>query len=387
VLDLSVELAFFLIGALLFVGSGATQSYIVVYLQSLGYSALFGTIVLSIIYMVQIPTRFFIGYIEKWIGPRYSLIIGTAGYFLYALFFPLSSTWWHYILTMVMWGFTSALFWTGANVTMLNTSTKERYGRALGSLYAGSGIGPAVGVLIMSWLIANYHQNSIFFFSIIPAALATVIVATLDLEKEGSSKSVQVRTFRGFLKDPEILTVAFLLFVRSFSYGLVYGSFGSLIGSRMGREWIGPLTCSFYVLSGIFSRFGGTLSDKIGRRVSFVISFIIGGVGGSLLLFSDSKSAFILASAMLGYQASTTTVNASAWVGNVAEPEERSNLIAFTWGANAFGVMVSLILNGFFLGSAATSRWGFIIFAIANLAAGLLSYVMVKTEGVPDKSI
>lgn len=381
---MSVELAFFLVGALLFMGAGATQSYVVAYLETLGYSPFFGTMTLATIYLIQIPTRFFIGYIERWIGPRYSLIMGTAGYLLYVILFPFASAKWHYIAIMIMWGFTSAIFWTGANVTLLNTTSEEKYGRALGALYAGSGLGPALGVLIMGWLMANFSGEYIFYFSIIPAALAVFIIASLDLDGKGKSEPVKVGSFRRFIRNPEVFTVALLLFVRSFSYGLVYGSFGSLIASWMGPEWIGILTFSFYLLSGIFSRFGGVLSDKIGRRATFVVGFVAGGLGALLLCFFDSKLAFILASSMLGYQTSTITVNASAWVGDMARPEERTNLIAFTWGANAFGVVVSLLINGFLLGSAATSQLGFALFAVANLMAGVISFVIVKTE-VPSE--
>ncbi|MGC8971077.1 MAG: MFS transporter [bacterium] len=372
---------FFLIGGLLFLGSGATQPYIVPYLKGLGYSSSIASLVIAVIYISQIPFRFFIHRLERSFGQIPVVFIGIGGYALYSFIFALGSNLWQFFLATSILGFSSALFWTSGVVLLLNNTSTERYGRAVGALYAGVGFGTAIGVLWLNKILAVFGGKVMFSLAGIPPIIGLLLLSKLRLDNVVVSKPITFSSLRE-IATKETFMVSILLFISSFSYGIVYSGFSILISREIGLAWIGVLSISFYLLKSLFSRIGGGISDFLGRRFSFIISFIFGALASLMLGLAKSSIAFIISGALLGFQVSTVSVNANAWIADMAGLSDRSNYMAFIFTFNALGVAISLLASGYLLSTSERTFTAFISFTLLNITAIIISFFAGRRETV-----
>lgn len=309
------------------------------------------------------------------------VFIGIGGYAVYAFIFALGSKLWHFILATGILGFSSALFWTSGVVLLLNNTDIERYGRAVGALYAGVGFGTAIGVLWLNKILAYLGGKVMFSLAGIPPIIGLLLLSKLKLENVVVSKAITFSSLREIAKK-ETFIVSILLFISSFSYGIVYSGFSILISREIGLAWIGALTISFYLLKSLFSKIGGSISDLLGRRFSFIISFMFGALASLMLGLAKSPIAFIISGGLLGFQVSTVSVNANAWIADIAGLKDRSNYMAFIFTFNALGVAVSLLASGYLLGTSERTFMAFISFALLNVIAVIISLFTRRREAV-----
>ncbi|MCX7794909.1 MAG: MFS transporter [bacterium] len=370
---------FFLIGGLLFLGSGATQPYIVPYLKDLGYPSTIASLVIAMIYISQVPSRFFIYKLEELLGQIPVVFIGIGGYAIYAFIFALGNNLLSFFLATGILGFSSALFWTSGVVLLLNNTSTERYGRAVGALYAGVGFGTAIGVLWLNKVLSSFGGKIMFSLAGIPPIIALLLLFKLRPKNIVVSKAITFNSLKE-IAIRETFMVSILLFISSFSYGIVYSGFSILISREIGLAWIGVLSISFYLLKSLFSRVGGGISDLLGRRFSFIISFIFGALASLMLGLAKSPIAFILSGALLGFQVSTVSVNANAWIADIAGLRDRSNYMAFIFTFNALGVAVSLLASGYLLSTSERTLTAFILFAVLNVIAVIISFFARRRE-------
>jgi MFS family permease len=335
--------------------------------------------VIAVIYISQIPSRFLIHKLENLLGQISVVYIGIGGYAVYALIFAIGNKLWHFFLATTVLGFSSALFWTSGVVLLLNNTATERYGRAVGALYAGVGFGTAIGVLWLNRVLATSGGKVMFSLAGIPPVIALLLLSKVRFENIVISRSVSLKSLKE-IATKETFIVSILLFISSFSYGIVYGGFSILINREIGLAWIGVLSISFYLLKSIFSRIGGSISDLFGRRFSFVISFISGTLASLMLGLARSPIAFIISGALLGFQVSTVSVNANAWIADMAGLRDRSNYMAIIFTFNALGVAISLLASGYLLATPERTFGAFISFAFLNIIAVIISFFTGRRE-------
>jgi len=348
-------------------------------MEGLGYSSLVGSLVIAFIYIFQIPTRFLVSTFEKLLGQIPVVLLGISGYALYAFVFACGTTLWHFMVATIILGVTSALFWTSGLVLLLNNTDKERYGRSAGALYAGVGLGTAIGVLWLNKVLAQFGGKTMFLLAGVPPLLALLLVLKLSLKNIVVSRKIDLKSLKE-IAGKEAFIVGVLLFISSFSYGIVYGGFSILISREIGLAWIGALSVSFYLLKSIFSKIGGGVSDFLGRRAGFIISFVLGALASFMLGRASTPAIFIIAGALLGFQVSTVSVNANAWIADVAGLDDRSTYMAFIFAFGALGTTVSLLLSGYFLATPERTILAFVSFALLNIVAAILSIFTERKE-------
>ena len=288
---------------------------------------------------------------------------------------------WQFFLATSILGFSSALFLTSGVVLLLNNTSTERYGRAVGALYAGVGFGTAIGVLWLNKILAVFGGKVMFSLAGIPPIIGLLLLSKLRLDNVVVSKPITFSSLRE-IATKETFMVSILLFISSFSYGIVYSGFSILISREIGLAWIGVLSISFYLLKSLFSRIGGGISDFLGRRFSFIISFIFGALASLMLGLAKSSIAFIISGALLGFQVSTVSVNANAWIADMAGLSDRSNYMAFIFTFNALGVAISLLASGYLLSTSERTFTAFISFTLLNITAIIISFFAGRRETV-----
>lgn len=156
---------------------------------------------------------------------------------------------------------------------------------------------------------------------------------------------------------------AALDFVRS-SFHLTPGMEGAVvsvvaIGSMLGALW------------------GGTISDRLGRRPILAYGGALFIAGSILAAFSPNALALILARALLGLAIGFTSVTAPVYVSELAPPSSRGMLIGLYQFALTLGISLA-DLAGYWLAGAHAWRW---MFAIGALPAFIfLMLVMILPE-------
>ncbi len=102
------------------------------------------------------------------------------------------------------------------------------------------------------------------------------------------------------------------------------------------------------VLAG-FLVLGGALADRHGRKLVFLVSFVIFGAGSAAAAFSPNIAALIAARAVMGLGAAGFTAPALAIVAAMYPPEERGRAISAFVVFGATGLAVGPIAGGFLL--------------------------------------
>jgi len=227
--------------------------------------------------------------------------------------------------------------------------------------------------------LAQFGGKTMFLLAGIPPLLALLLVLKLSLKNIVISRKIDLKSLKE-IAGKEAFIVGVLLFISSFSYGIVYGGFSILISREIGIAWIGALSVSFYLLKSIFSKIGGGLSDFLGRRAGFIISFVLGALASFMLGRASTPAIFIIAGALLGFQVSTVSVNANAWIADVAGLDDRSTYMAFIFAFGALGTTVSLLLSGYFLATPERTILAFVSIALLNIVAAILSIFTERKE-------
>lgn len=374
------EFYYFLIVFFLFLGAGATQPYVVPYIQSRGFSPLMAASIMSLTFLVAFPGRVLGVYLGNAIGLKATLILGTTGYVLYPLLFAVTGEYWQFLLVMTFWGLTIGIFWTAAGVLVLNESDQSRYGKASGVVFAGTGVGMAVGVLLLDYLVKMHGTRTMFILASIPAIVSFILGIMMPGRRYrleiGSAFAATREALARALKDQETRLIAALQFTAYLSYGMVIGGLSSLIARNVGMAYVGRLTIVFFVLNAVFCHVSGSVSDRIGRKKSLAMSFVASSVANVILILSQGTVGLILAEALLGYQAATVQVNVNAWLGDAVEEEYRTGFSGVMQLGGALGLSLAIVGGSYSSSPGAlpgNRQVLFSVFAVLNVLAIFLA--------------
>ena len=103
---------------------------------------------------------------------------------------------------------------------------------------------------------------------------------------------------------------------------------------------------------------GGTIADRIGRRLTLLWGGIIFIAGSVLAPLSPNVEALILARALLGIAIGFTSVTAPVYVSELAPPQARGTLIGLYQFALTIGIALADLV-GYWLAGQAAWRWMF----------------------------
>ncbi len=376
---IKMALLFYGTGFFLFLGAGATQPYLIPYLKnSLGYPLLASTFVLAVVYIIIIPARFFSLRLQRSIGLKLCIIIGATGYVLYPLIFAYSRNYFILLATSAMWGVAAGVFWTAASSLLLDLSQKKNYGIMSGVLYAGVGSGLALGVLLLGFILNRWGVRWMFLIAGISGIPALFTSSLLPYTQPLKAK-VSLSFLKSFIFERGGLLVSLFLFIGSFGYGIIYSTMGTLIADSLGISWINKITVFYYFMSVLLSLFGGKLSDTFGRPKIFATSFALGAIATLTLTYFRSLPAFIISSALLGFQVSVVSVNTTAWAGDLGTSSERPLIIATIFAWNGLGVATSLLLGSYIVGNISGSyQTAFKVFTAISVIASLASLTLKR---------
>jgi MFS family permease len=205
-------------------------------------------------------------------------------------------------------------------------STKENRGANFGLLRAMDNLGAIFGIVISIILMNILSLRTIFYLAAIPSMIAVLLIAVAVKEKKTDGqkifKGVRFKDFDKNFRFFLVLSAIFSLGSFSYSFLLIYAKeYG------IGVSAIPAMYLLFTGVAFLVSIPFGRLSDKIGRKVVVIISFILWGLTCLAFILSHSYVAFIISFALYGAHRGAIEAVQKAFVSELAPPEYRASAL------------------------------------------------------------
>jgi len=257
------------------------------------------------------------GYIASRFGPRRTVI---AGFFVFAvatLLFGFLKSAWPLDGARFIQGIASALIWSGALTWLINSYPEDKRGQvigsALGTAVAGSLLGPVLGSLAAS------IGTEIIFGGVFVVALGLAFLAWREPDTV-VTENQPLREVLRCMVDRELIEAA--IFVSSPS--LMFGAIDVLLPLRIGNLGGGhALIAGAFVggaaIESVLSPVAGRLSDKVGRRMPYVLGMAICAVAMLVFAVADSLPIVVLALLITSLGAGLCFAPAMTLISDAAE--------------------------------------------------------------------
>lgn len=221
-------------------------------------------------------TRTVSGTISDKIGKRKSLIL--LGYGLSTLakpFFALSSSWAHVLGIRVTDRIGKGIRTSPRDALLADSIEPVNQGKAFGLHRTMDQAGAIIGPLIAFGLLYYFEIRDIFWFSLIPGAVALFILARHVKERKIIPKNQSV--FENFREVLHGKFLAFLLIMTVFSIGAFNFSFILVESSELGLEdnFVPLVYVVINIMHTLVGLPSGILADKIGTEKVILVSFAL----------------------------------------------------------------------------------------------------------------
>ena len=174
-----------------------------------------------------------------------------------------------------------------------------RYGRASGLFYSAVYAGQGLGVYLLGWLLEHEGARAMLMLAIgmtLIGNLLSLATPSRTIHRDPPS----VRAVLSVLTGRRSQILSFLLFASAVGFGIVIGTFSSLVAESTGVAfWV---TLGFYGGRLITSWLGGWITDRVGRHQTLIGGFLIASVGLGLGAVFPSPVMLLLTSMALGLQ-------------------------------------------------------------------------------------
>ena len=251
------------------------------------------------------------GFLSDRYGPR---VTSLASGVFFALGYGLLSQ------THTLWQFYLFYFLVGLGMTMnyipivsaVSRWFPQKRGLALGITGAGAGVGQAVIPPLATYLVHNYGWSQAYIVLGIPMGLLVMAFALLlkraPTPDEGKSKS-QVSLKLSFSLRSSLLTPAFWIILAThflINFNLMIVMMHLVNYATDPERGLSPtIAASFLGVIGLANILGkvslGTLSDRIGRRTSLIITFGLGMMAMLWLNVATDPWMFYIFAAVFGF--------------------------------------------------------------------------------------
>ena len=365
---------------LIFMGAGALQPYISPYLRDIrGLSSIQASLILTTVYFTMAFSRIFTGSIVYYLSLYLTIFLGALTYTIFIVILGYTRYFSLWIIGSLLWGIGAAMFWTGISTQVLNKSSIAKYGTSTGVLRFFTQIGLLIGFFILGQFLTKYGYSSFFLFAVLVTTLGIAI--TLFVSRENYEyPRLPVKEILFSMINKEAWLISLLLFVSSFSYGLILNLLNFFVKKSFGLEMMNKTLIFFYLSAGIFSLSGGIISDRIGRKRTLTFAFLIGVLGLVILLFWNNPLIVSLTSFFLGLEFAIVPTVSTAWIGDITTRRERPTVLGAISSWGNLGVAFSIIFGGLLIQWEVSFKRSFLIFAALFFFLSLLCGLRTSHE-------
>lgn len=351
-------------------------------------------IMLGVNRLVRLPANPLAGILlDRW-GRRVPFLTGMALGTTAIAGFALAHGFWPFLLTRVAWG----LAWTLLNVSgmtmILDLSTPETRGHLSGLYNVWVLLGMALGPLVGGFLVDHLGFRTALLICAALAASGLAVAATLLPEtapprqsnrSTGATVRLQQWLAQRFSFDRSLLTAYMLQLITQLAgEGIVLSTVGLLLEERFGEIIaLGNLEIGVATLSGLLlglrsllaavsGVIGGRISDMARSRWPVMVSSLVAGMAGFVLLaVAPSLGSLTLGVVLGAIGGGAGLASLAAFVGDRATPGQEGAAMGTFATAGDIGSMAGPFL-AFALASAVGLSWAYWFGALC-FAVGLLT--------------
>lgn len=308
----------------------------------------------------------FLGYSLSTIGKPF-LYLATAG--------------WHVLIVRFIDRVGKGIRTSPRDALVADSSLPEQRGKAFGIQRAmdrmGAFLGPLIAFAILPLL--NNNLRLLFLLAFFPALIAVLIIVFFLKEKlhlQDPSKNIKSISLKYFSRDFKL----FVLILAVFTLGNSSDAFLVLRARNLGISivFIPILWLMYNFISSVSSVPLGHLSDKIGRRKTTLLGFLVYGAVYSGFAFSNTQSLIWVFMAFYGVYYGLSEGVLRAYVADLVEDK---SVLASAYGIYHTVVGLCMFPASLIMGILWQSfgpRPAFLFGASLSLAAAILLIIFIK---------
>ncbi len=333
-----LSLAFFFI----FLGPGATQQFLIPFMaKATGRLHSQCSWILAGVYMSGLVWALLCGYTVRWIGARWSIVLGLLCYAGFAGCVYLWPNFWFVFAAALAWGWGAAAVWVSGPTRILENESPLQRGRASGIFFSAVFLGQAIGVIGLGAI----GDPRIIFGVAALIGLAGVACAWFVRAEKAEIAMFHPSDTIAIMSDTRGKILCALVFTSAMGFGMVLSPLGSAVQVKLGFGMIAKLTIWFYVGRLLIGWIAGWLTDKWGRIPVLSIAFFLGALGLGIAAGTTSALALSAATLTLGLQAGMFQVPTTALVGDWIAPERRHLAFGALYAWKNLGISFAILFG------------------------------------------
>lgn len=316
------------------------------YLSRMGGEEYLG-LVISLFTLTAGISRPFSGKLTDQWGRIPVMMIGAIVSGVAALFYPIVSGVFGFLMIRLFHGFSTGFKPTATSAYVADIVPMQRRGEALGMLSMFGTIGTASAPVIGSAVYLHFGINALFYIS---SAFAVASVAILigmkeTLQHKQRFKPALLKISKSDIYEPAVLVPSIIMLLTTFSFGTVI-TLSPDFSEYLSIENKG-LFFSFFTGSSLLVRIiGGRLSDRFGRRFVLKISTFLLFISMVIIGLAHSPIQFFTGAFFFGIGYGLNSPTLFAWTIDLSPESSRGKGISTLFISLEIGIGLGSLITG-----------------------------------------
>lgn len=340
------------------------------YVEFLGGGALEVGILFSSFVLTRAILATPFGNLSDRVGRKRLILIGSFLYALLAILFTVPESWLGLTLVRGLQGVASAMVWPVSEALVIDSCAPNKRGTSLGKIVMASNLGMVIGpfiggalFLVASEYIGLSETNSFkfpFYFTGIVSLIGGVLVWIHVTDAKSPVTERRRLSFRKLLKPDGMDRVGIrnlrILYANAMMEGFAWSSIGPLMAYFLPAKFEYLTVSEVSMIVGVAMGLGalvaypsGRLSDRLGRKLLFVLGGYLSFIGTMMIPFGMVLWVTVLFLAMrsMAWQVSSPALRALQ--ADTVPENVRGRLIGMLESMSNFGSVLGAPIGGVLL--------------------------------------
>lgn len=357
----------------------------------LGASGIALGLVFSGFSIARIVTMPLVGYQSDRLGKKRFIVLGLVLYSFISIGYVFSQTVLELIWLRVLHGMASAMVIPVAMAYAGEMTAKGEEGETMGtfsiSTMAGLGVGPLLGGVLTDWLGETSAFLSLTFLAMVGATFAYLQLPESHPRPQ-RKKNRLIEDLRRALRKRKVIGVLWFRFIMTLARGTMI-SFFPIYAASLGISLagIGFLLSVNMLLMSLLQKVIGRISDKLGRRLIFIMSgMLLGALSLGLIPFCHNFTQLLFLNLLMGFGGALAFPAAMALMVEHGRQEGMGSAMAYFNMALSMGMIVAPLFSGLIM-----DIWSIEAIFLVNgslIASGMaVFYLLVRNEDKPIQNL